>query len=181
VQRLIDLAGGEIGVDSEVGRGSRFWFTLPFLVTERVKAAEPMVIPNAAAERPPARPVHVLIAEDNRINQMLIRSMLQKHGHTAEVVENGRQALEAVMTRDFDIILMDMQMPEMDGEEATKAIRALPSAKSKLPVLALTADVMTEHRARYIQAGVDDVVAKPIDWRVLLEAIHHYTEKVYVL
>ena len=168
-KRLVEMMGGAIGVDSQQEKGSRFWFTLPF------RAASNRSHPttdDAVFEMPAAlRPLRILLAEDNPINQMLVRTMLQKLGHSVEVAENGRIAVEAVAAKDFDIVLMDMQMPEMDGEEATRTIRAMPPPKNRLPILALTADAMVEQRGRYLAAGVDDLVAKPIDWQVLAVAV----------
>ena len=92
-------------------------------------------------------------------------------GHTVEVAGNGRIALEAVTAREFDVVLMDMQMPEMDGETATRAIRALPAPRNRLPIIALTANAMKEHRDRYMAAGVDDVLSKPIEWDALRAAL----------
>ena len=161
--------GGTIGVESEPGKGATFWFLVPFKLG--VGAVPPS---ETAPIMPPAQqcgPLRILLAEDNPINQMLVRTMLQKSGHTVRVVENGRLAVAAVAAEDFDIVLMDMQMPEMGGEEATRAIRALLAPKNRVPVLALTADVMAEHREQYLRAGVDGLVAKPIDWRLLSEAI----------
>ncbi|MEI6559755.1 MAG: ATP-binding protein [Rhodospirillaceae bacterium] len=167
-KRLVELMGGEIGVESRPGAGTTFRFTVRFACA----AAEtpPPVPVTAASERPPPS-LHILLAEDNRINQMLVRSMLQKLGHQVQVVENGRQALDAVSVGAIDVVLMDMQMPEMDGEEATRAIRALPPPRNRIPVLALTADVMAEHRERYLRAGVDDLIPKPIDWNLLADAL----------
>ena len=174
-KKLVELMGGDIGVQSQPGDGATFWFSLPFDFGDAAVLAAPdsPAIPPAPAR--PQRPLSILLAEDNRINQMLVRSMLQKFGHSVRVAENGRQALDAVIAEDFDAVLMDMQMPEMDGEEATRRIRALPPPKNRVPVLALTADVMLEHRERYLRAGVDELVAKPIDWLVLSEALAVHT------
>jgi signal transduction histidine kinase/ActR/RegA family two-component response regulator len=173
-KKLVELMGGEIGVQSEPGLGATFWFTLPFALG--AGAVPPDLLPATPPPLPlPWRPLRILLAEDNRINQMLVRSMLQKFGHTVQVVENGRQAVDAVVAGDVDIVLMDMQMPEMDGEQATQAIRALPPPKNRLPVLAFTADVMAENRERYLRAGVNDLVAKPIDWETLSDALEAQT------
>jgi len=174
-RRLLDLMGGEIGVVSAPGQGATFWFTMPFTMPDRHDPIEQAPPPSPLLLPPADKPLSILVAEDNRINQMLVRSMLQKFGHTVRVVENGRLALDAVIAEDFDAVLMDMQMPEMDGEEATRLIRALPPPKNRTPVLALTADVMVEHRARYLGAGVNALVPKPIDWRILSEALKAHT------
>lgn len=168
-KRLVGLMGGEISVDSEPGRGTKFRFSLPFTLV-----SHGCTVPKAPLPGPPAtppRPLRLLLAEDNRINQMLVRAMLLKLGHTVEVVDNGRMAVAAVIAGDYDAVLMDIQMPEMGGEEATRAIRTLPPPKNRLAVLALTADVLPEHRERYLQAGVNDLLAKPIDWEALSHAL----------
>ena len=171
-RQLVGMMGGEIGVDSRPGAGSRFWFTL-----DLGEAAALPAVPATLGGAPPkeeARPLRILLAEDNSINQMLIGSMLRKFGHTVEVADTGRAALAAVAARDFDLVLMDMQMPEMDGSEATRAIRALPPPRGRIPVLALTADVLPEHRARFREAGIDGLVPKPIDWEVLAAALERH-------
>ena len=169
-KKLVDLMGGQIGVKSEPGVGSMFWFLLPFKIAPILPALSANLLVLEKNEEA-AQPLKILLAEDNRINQLLIRSMLMKMGHTVEVAENGRVAVDAVTMRDFDVVLMDMQMPEMDGEEATKRIRAMSPPKGTTPILALTADAMVEHRNRYLMVGVDELVPKPIDWQVLSEAL----------
>ena len=170
-RRLVEMMGGEIGVDSRPGQGSRFWFTLDLEASSEPRPAE------AAVPAPgEMRPLRILLAEDNRINQMLVSAMLTKFGHSVEVADNGRAALAALAERPFDVVLMDMQMPEMDGTEATLAIRALPPPRGRIPVLALTADVLPEHRERFLAAGVDEFVPKPIDWAVLAAALEAHVE-----
>jgi len=172
-KRLVEMMGGTIGVDSRLGEGTRFWFALPL---RKVAGRVPPRTEKASVALPKGRrSLRILVAEDNRINQMLVRAMLQKAGHTVVIAGNGRIAVAEVEGGTFDVILMDMQMPEMDGEEATRAIRALPPPRNRLPILALTADAMVEHRERYLAAGVDDLVPKPIDWEILLAALETHT------
>ncbi|CAK0739319.1 hypothetical protein CCP1ISM_10350001 [Azospirillaceae bacterium] len=131
----------------------------------------------AGSATPAVRHLHILLAEDNRINQMLVRTMLQKGGHSVEIAENGRFAVAAVEAGDFDAVLMDMQMPEMDGAEATKAIRAMQSPKNQVPIIALTADAMAEQRDRYMEVGVNELVSKPIDWQILSDALLYHAAR----
>ncbi len=176
-QRLVDMMGGKIGIESESGKGSLFWFSLPL----RIAATTPL--PSGGASSQPttviARPLHILVAEDNPINQMLVRSILRKGGHTVEVVDNGRLAVEAVTSGDFDLVLMDMQMPVMSGEDATRVIRSMPPPKNSLPIIALTADAMLEHRERYLGSGVTDLVAKPVDVNTLLGTIEAHSKEYH--
>ena len=114
---------------------------------------------------------HVLLAEDNAINQLLVRRMLEKQGHTVRVVTNGRSAVEACEAASFDVILMDIQMPELDGIGATAAIRKRESgrpAPRRTPIVALTANAMTGDRERYLEAGMDGYCSKPVQMSDLL-------------
>ncbi len=154
-KRLVELMGGEIGVESEVGRGSRFWFTLPFAVADH--------LPEEDHEPPPApsRVLDVLLAEDNPVNRTVAERILGNAGHRVTAVADGAQALSVVQTRPFDLILMDVHMPEMDGFEATRRIRALPPPVGRIPIFALTANVMAGDQERCVQAGMDGYLAKP--------------------
>lgn len=118
------------------------------------------------------RPLKILVAEDNPINQQLIKATVEAFGHQLEVAENGLLAVEALKGGDFDLILMDVRMPEMSGPEATRAIRRLPGDKSNIPIIAVTADGMKKHQKEYREAGMDECVSKPIDRAELLEAIN---------
>jgi CheY-like chemotaxis protein len=112
------------------------------------------------------------VAEDNVTNRLLIETCLRRAGHMPEMVNDGQQALDAASARDFDLILMDMQMPVLDGMGATRAIRALPDAKRKrIPIIALTADALPELREMYMASGLDDYQTKPIDWAALYATI----------
>ena len=116
-------------------------------------------------------PLRILLVEDNDVNQLVATSILSSQGYTVDVVENGREAVESVEAHDYDVILMDIQMPEMNGVEATKRIRTLDGAKGAIPIIAVTAHAMQGDRESYLAAGMNDYVAKPIDPKTLFEAI----------
>jgi signal transduction histidine kinase/DNA-binding response OmpR family regulator len=128
-----------------------------------------------AAVRDPApdtsRPLNVLLAEDNRINQQFAEAMLQKAGHHVDVVDTGLKAVDAVMRADYDVVLMDIQMPELDGVAATQRIRRLEGAKSQVPIIAMTANAMAGAREEYLKAGMDDYISKPIQCAMLLDRL----------
>jgi len=169
-RRLVEGMGGEISVESRLGEGATFRFSVLMaparnvtLPSEDDEAAASMG--NALMTRMP--PVRILLAEDNDVNRMLISKILAQSGHRVTEAVDGLEALEAVRRGTYDLVLMDMQMPVMDGLEATRAIRALPPPGNATPVVALTADALAEHRERYLGAGVDEVLTKPVDWRQL--------------
>ncbi len=132
-------------------------------------AAPPGATPGALGVGPAAtQPLHVLVAEDNKINQQLTAMILRSVGHEVDVVENGEQAVEAVRNGAYDVVLMDVQMPVLDGIQATVRIRALPPPANSVTIIAVTAHAMIGAREQYLTMGVDDYVAKPIDARTLL-------------
>ncbi len=171
-KRLVELMGGEVGVESKLGAGSTFWFTLPY-VPAKSDAVE-HVAPNVgtAQEVLSIEPLHVLVAEDNEVNQMIISETLRHFGHTFEMVNDGEEAVNAHAAHDYDLIIMDIRMPKVSGPDATRAIRRMEADKSSVPILALTADAMIEHRKNYIAAGMDGVATKPINRVELAMAIN---------
>ncbi len=158
-RRIVELQGGRIGVDSTPGVGSRFWFTLNFALPQTsVPAAEPEL----AVQAVETRSLHILLAEDNEINQKVATTLLRKAGHRVDVAANGHEVL-AMVRRDtsFDVILMDMHMPEMDGLEATSAIRKLDGPARDLPIIALTAAGALSDIQVCMDAGMNYFLVKP--------------------
>ncbi|WP_096703698.1 response regulator [Magnetospirillum sp. 15-1] len=164
-KKLVAAQGGEIGVDSTRGLGSRFWFRLNYPAAA-APAAEP---PRADAPALPA--LSILLAEDNVFNQKVAAGLLNREGHRVVVACNGQEALDKLQGENFDLVLMDMQMPEMDGPEAARRIRAMPGPVAGIPIIALTANAMADDIARCRAAGMDGHVAKPIDPRLLRATI----------
>jgi PAS domain S-box-containing protein len=121
-----------------------------------------------------ARPLRVLVAEDNKINQQLAKMLLQNAGHQVDIVENGEEAVDAVSSGDYDIVLMDVQMPVLDGLQATKRIRALLSPKNAVVIIALTAHAMAGAREEYLAAGMDDYLSKPLDLVMLFKKLNEH-------
>ena len=162
-QHLITLMGGTIQVESAPGQGSTFRLTIPCLVAPQAASAPAPAI--SAAQPAPVKKLRILVAEDNPVNQRLAKRLLEKRGHSVQVVADGRQAVEeASMAQPFDVILMDIQMPAMDGLEATRAIRKMPNPqRSSVPIVAMTAFAMTADRDRCLAAGMNQHLTKPID------------------
>jgi len=178
-RKLVALYGGDIHAESKLGQGSAFTFTIPFVPASREIAAVTDIHLEVVFEA--RRRLNILIAEDNRIVQQVILHTLEVYGHQMTLVENGLDAIEAVRHHDFDLILMDVRMPEMSGPDATRVIRRLDPPKSTIPVIALTADAMRLQRESYAAAGMDDCVTKPFERSDLLVAINRVVgEEVHV-
>jgi signal transduction histidine kinase len=174
-RRLVQLMNGTIGVESVEGQGSTFWFTLPLPANAvRLEDGRREAV---AAPAPAARSgggARVLVAEDNVVNQMLARRLLERAGCTVDVVSNGREAVERTREFTYDLVLMDCHMPEMDGFSATRAIRERVPRGQGLPIVALTASALVSNREACIEAGMDDFLAKPIVPGLLLSCLERW-------
>jgi signal transduction histidine kinase/CheY-like chemotaxis protein/HPt (histidine-containing phosphotransfer) domain-containing protein len=177
--RLVTLMGGQIWVESEVGKGSEFHFTaLCHLATgdaSSVRGRSTAALPAALSASGTAaveRSLNILLAEDSIVNQRVTIGMLKKRGHSVQIVNNGKEAVQALACEQFDLVFMDVQMPEMDGFEATAAIRRQEKETGgHVPIVAMTAHAMKGDRERCLDAGMDDYLAKPVEAKLLSEVL----------
>ena len=176
VKVLVEMMGGTLGVRSEPGQGSDFWFEIPF----------PLVLVAALTSDSPAPQsdgggnFRILVAEDNTGTQFLLKVLLAKLGFSSVViVDDGSKAVDEFKEHSYDLVLMDVQMPDMDGLEATRMIREMERERGgHIPIVACTAYALEEDRARCFDAGMDACVTKPFDSRILLDTIRRWLSLV---
>ena len=180
-KQLVEMMGGKIGFHSTVDKGSTFWFTTVFGTPEEPALAAtvgppairqqpengPLVVPPGVGR--PRRDARILVAEDNPTNQLVLLAQLEKLGYQARTVANGVEAVEALQQERYDLVLMDCQMPGMNGFEATRRIRQ--SGSPRFPIVAVTASAMAGDRERCIREGMDDYLSKPVDLRLLADLL----------
>jgi CheY-like chemotaxis protein len=163
---LVDLMGGRIDVETEVGHGSVFRVTVPL---ERGQTAlAPAIDTHVDTASDMISGLRILVAEDNEVNQIVITAVLEQLGHACDLARDGLEAVHKVADHTYDIVLMDIQMPNLDGISAARRIRKLDA---RIPIIALTANAMVEDRDAYLAAGMDDHVAKPVEAKELSRAI----------
>jgi signal transduction histidine kinase/DNA-binding response OmpR family regulator len=167
-RKIVTAMRGEIGVQSAVGRGSTFWFTVA------LAPAHGHVVAETAGSEPDVSPLKVLVAEDNPVNQQVALGLLRRRGHRVDIVATGRAAVEAAASELYDVVLMDVHMPEMDGIEATREIRRLPGEKGRVPIIALSASAMQEETDACMKAGMVGHLLKPIDPVALATVLSRY-------
>jgi len=172
-RKLIELQGGEIRVESEVGKGSRFIVEIPFEVVAAASVATAPLVRASVAAPAADGSTRLLLVEDNAVNQRVVLAMLRKKGYAIDVANNGQEALDQLAVNSYDLVLMDVQMPILDGLETTRAIRADDRWKH-LPIIAMTAHAMTGDKERCLNAGMDAYLTKPLKGPLLIDTIEKY-------
>jgi len=174
---LSEMMQGEIGVDSVEGEGASFWFTLRLELASKNNLSDDG---DSESDSMVLKDLNILVAEDNAINQRVARFLIEKLGHKVEIAENGKIALEKFKDNDYDLILMDIQMPIMDGLEATREIRSFETQNNiekRIPIVALTANTMKGDREKFLDSGMNDYIGKPFKASELSQLIYRITQK----
>jgi CheY-like chemotaxis protein len=172
--------GGRVGARSRLGSGSTFYLELELAAADGEVELEPVLRrprSEASASSSSAESARILVAEDEPTNAFLIQEVLEDAGYDVTVVNDGGSALSRLEQQPFDVILMDGRMPDMSGIEVTQQIRQLPDARARVPIIALTADAMAGDRERFISAGMDDYITKPINHDLLFQAIERCRQR----
>ena len=169
-RNLVELMGGAMSIESELGKGTTLYVSLPFEFGDDAGLSDR---DDKARPGHALRPLHILLAEDERVNSLVMKRILEKCGHSVVSVENGEEVLKVLPTAHFDVILMDIQMPVMDGVETARAIRAGEAGEEvvRIPIVAVTAYAMVGDREKFIEAGMDSYVVKPIEMEKLEQAL----------
>jgi len=171
--RIARLMGGEIALESAPGSGSTFRVSVPFLVVEGSPPPRRRPLEEQGSQPDPIRSLAILLAEDNPVSRLVAKRLLERGGHQVSLASNGAEAVEQCRERSFDVIFMDVQMPVMNGFEATARIRALESGPSRV-IVAMTAHASAEDRRRCLAAGMDDYISKPVDSGMLAAALRRH-------
>lgn len=175
-KRLVDLMGGEIGLDSEEGKGSTVWFSVSLPGADENAVVQPVATPAALA----GISGRILLVEDLEHNRDLARTILTNAGHEVDTAENGAAAIAAVRAETYDLVLMDVQMPVMDGVTATKRIRELDHPASNIPIIAMTANVLPKQVRSFEEAGMNDHLEKPFKKAELLQKVKEWLERAHL-
>jgi CheY-like chemotaxis protein len=173
--RLIKLLNGTLTLESKEGTGSTFTVTLPCPETE-LKTQGGKDSESPSLKDTLVKGLNILVAEDNPVNQKLISVLLDRAGHQVTIANNGREVIELHTGNQFDLILMDIHMPEVDGEQATKQIRA-GKIRSAVPIIAVTANALLGDKERFLELGMDGYISKPLNSKELIDLIQSFAEK----